>query len=99
MSNSKADAMRVVRLISVAGLKPRTLKSWADRITSYLSAIPGKNLHTIFDNYGYEYSVPTKQRNVSQMERCINSLDQDLPPTKRWNEFLMNQKNKLQIVN
>ena len=33
------------------------------------------------------------------MKRCINSLDQDLPPTKEWNEFLMNQKNKLQIVN
>ena len=33
------------------------------------------------------------------MERCINSLDQDFPPTKEWNEFQMNQKNKLQIVN
>ena len=33
------------------------------------------------------------------MERCINSLEHDLPPTKEWNEFLMNQKNKLQIVN
>ena len=32
------------------------------------------------------------------MERCINSLEHDLPPTKEWNEFLMNQKNKLQIV-
>ena len=85
--------------ISIAGLKPPTFKSWTDQITSYLSSIPGDNLHVIFDNYGYEYSVPSKQRDISQMERLINSLDQDLPPTKEWNEFLMNHKNKLQIVN
>ena len=94
-----ADAMRVVRLISIAGLKPQTFKSWVDQIISYLSAIPGKHLHIIFDNYGYEYSVPKKQRNVSRMKRCITSLDQDLPSTKEWNEVLINQKNKLQIVN
>ena len=99
MSRSVVDAMRVLRLISIAGSKPRTFMSLADWIISYLSAIPGKNLHIIFYNYGYEYSVPTKQRNFSQMERCINSLEHDLPPTKEWNEFLMNQKNKLQIVN
>ena len=40
-----------------------------------------------------------KQRNVSQMERCINSLNQDPPPTIEGNAFLMNQKSKLQIVN
>ena len=99
ISSLIVDAMTVVRLISIAGLKPRIFKSWADRIISYLSAILGKNLHIILDNYVYEYNVPTKQRNVSQMERCFNSLDQDLPPAKEWNEFLMNQKNKLQIVN
>ena len=59
----------------------------------------GKNLHIIFEKYRYEYSVPTKQGNVNQMERCINSLDQDLPPTVEWSEFLMNQKSELQIVN
>ena len=91
--------MKVVRLISIANLKPRTFKSWANRIVSFLSAIPGKNLRIIFDNYGYEYSAPTKQRNVSQMERCISSLDQDLSTTKEWNEVPMNKKNKLQIAN
>ena len=40
-----------------------------------------------------------RNRNVSQQERYISSLDHDLPPTKEWNEFLMNQENKLQIVN
>ena len=70
MSSLIADAMRVVRLISIAGLKPRTFKSWADQIISYLSAIPGKKLHIILDNYGYEYSVPVKQRNVSQWKNA-----------------------------
>ena len=51
ISSSMVDAMRVIRLISIAGLKPRTFKSWADRVISYLKAIPGKYLH-IFDNYG-----------------------------------------------
>ena len=32
-------------------------------------------------------------------DRWINSLNQDLPPTKEWDEFLINHKNKLQIVN
>ena len=51
ISSSMVDEMRVIRLISIAGLKPRTFKSWADRVISYLKAIPGKYLH-IFDNYG-----------------------------------------------
>ena len=43
---------------------------------SYLSSVPGNNLHVIFDNYSYEYSVPSKQRDTSQMGRVINSLNQ-----------------------
>ena len=93
------DAMRAIRMISVAGLKLRTFKSLADGIMSYLSSMPGNNFHVIFDNYRYEFSVPSKQRDASQMERVINSLNQDLPPTKEWNEFLMNYKKTIQIVN
>ena len=73
--------------------------SWVDEEMNYLSSMLVNNLHVIFDNYIYEYSVPSKQRDVSQKERVINSLNQDLPPTKEWNEFLMNYKSKLQIVN
>ena len=99
ISTSIVDAMRAIRMISVAGLKPHTFKSWADEIMNYLSSMRGNNLHVIFYNYSYEYSVPSKQRDASQMERVINILNQDLPPTKERNEFLMNYKNKLQIVN
>ena len=39
------------------------------------------------------------QTEIHQSDGVINSLNQDLPPTKEWNEFLMNYKNKLQIIN
>ena len=86
-------------MISVAVLKPRTFNSWADEIMNYLSSMPGNNLHVILDNYSYEYSVPSKQKDVCQMERVINSLNQYLLLTKEWNKFLMNYKSKRQIVN
>ena len=52
--------------------------------------MPANNLHVIFDNNSYEYSVPSKQRDVTQMEKVINSLNQDLPSAKERNGFLMN---------
>ena len=61
-------------MVSVARLKSHTFKSWADEIMSY--SVPGNNLLVIFDNYSYEYSVPSKQRDASQMGRVINSLNQ-----------------------
>ena len=42
--------MNAVRMISVADLKPRTFKSWADAIMNYVSLMSGNNLHAIFDN-------------------------------------------------
>ena len=51
------------------------------------------------NNEIFQFSVPFKQRDVSQMERVLSSLNQDLPPTKEWKEFLISYKNKLQIVN
>ena len=76
ISTSIVDAMRAIRMVSVARLKSHTFKSWADEIMSYLSSVPGNNSHVIFDNYSYEYSVPSKQRDTSQMGRVINSLNQ-----------------------
>ena len=67
--------MRTIRMISLAGLKPRTFKSLADAIMNYLSSMPGNNIQVIFHYYSYEYSVPSKQRDFSQMEKVINSLN------------------------
>ena len=52
---------------------------------NYLSSMPGNNLHVIFDNYSNAYNVLSKQREVSHLDRVLNSLNQDLPPTKEWN--------------
>ena len=35
---------------------------------NYLSLMPGNNLQVIFDNYNYEYSIPSKQNDVNHME-------------------------------
>ena len=67
--------MCTIRMISLAGLKPRTFESLADAIMNYLSSMPGNNVQVIFHYYNYEYSVPSKQRDFSQMEKVINSLN------------------------
>ena len=87
ISASIVDAMRAIRMIYVACLKPRPFKSWADEIINYISSMCGNSLHITFDNCSSQYSVPSKQRDVSQMERVINSLNQDLPPTKNGTNF------------
>ena len=87
ISTSKVDAVRAIRMISVAGLQPHTFKTWADKMMNCLSLMPANNLRVIFDNYSYEYNASSKQIDASQMERVINRLNQDLPPTKEWNEF------------
>ena len=87
ISTSIVDAVRAIRMISVAGLQPHTFKTWADKMMNCLSLMPANNLRVIFDNYSYEYNASSKQIDASQMERVINRLNQDLPPTKEWNEF------------
>ena len=87
ISTSIVDAVRAIRMISVAGLQPHTFKTWADKMMNCLSLMPANNLRVIFDNYSYEYNASSKQIDASQMERVINRLNQDLSPTKEWNEF------------
>ena len=53
----------------------------------------------IFENYKYEYDVPRKQRDPSQLKRVINNLDQELPSATEWEEFLHNDSNKHQLIN
>ena len=53
--------MRAIRILSVATLKSRTVKSWADEIMNYLTSMPANNSHVIFDNYSYECSVQTER--------------------------------------
>ena len=93
------DAMRIVQMVSVAGLAKRTFRCWTERFVKQLSPLPGENLHVLFDNYNYLYDIPCKNRGTSNSERAINDLDQELPPTSEWPEFLKNRENKRQLVN
>ena len=61
-------------------------------------SLPGGTLHLLFNDYRYEYSIPTKNRAVVDVERDINHLDQELPSTAEWDEFLMNSNNKFKLV-
>ena len=47
-------------MISVAGFKPSTFKSWADKTMNYLSSMPTCNLHVL--QLQVQCSVQTKRR-------------------------------------
>ena len=96
---SIVDAMRIVRLIPITDVKPRTFRCWAINVLNYLNSLPGTIIHIVFDNYQYEYETPSKNRDSSESERIICDLDQELPITSEWKSFLSNNKNKYQLVN
>ena len=39
--------------------------------------LPGNTVHVIFDNYTYEYNVPTKDQSIGT-PRVIANIDQEL---------------------
>ena len=71
----------------------------ATRLMNRFKTLPGNVVHIIFDNYGYDHQYSDKNRDQDDNERCINNLDQELPFPSEWEEFLMNGRNKLQLVN
>ena len=73
ISTSIVDCMRVVRMMRPSNVGGNTFRHWVDAFIGYVSALPGNNLHLIFDNYSY--SVPSKNRKVVEIEREINNLD------------------------
>ena len=95
---SIVDCMRVVRMMRPSNVGGNTLRHWAEVFFRYVSTLPGGNLHLVFDNYNYRYSVPSKNRKVVEIEREINDIDQELPTTSEWDNFLKNQTNELKLV-
>ena len=71
----------------------------ATRLMNCFKTLPGNVAQIIFDNYGYNHQHSGKNRDQDDNERCINNLDQELPFPSEWEEFLMNRRNKLQLVN
>ena len=54
-------------------------------------------VHIVFDNYTYEYSVPTKDWSTG-VPRIIANINQELPNNSEWVEFLGNSNNKSQLI-
>ena len=95
------DAMRVVRMVTINGLKPFTFRSWVRRIVDYLKSLPGTSLHIVLDDYRQPEDSTlylSKGRPDKGRERRITQLDQQLPQLKEWNDFLTNESNKLQLT-
>ena len=95
---SIVDAMRVVNMITIKKLKPRTFRRWSRDVFDYMKHLPGEALHVVFDNYAYEYHVPSKDR-FNGAPRLLSSIDQELPHDNEWFDFLGNAGNKSQLIN
>ena len=73
---SVVDAMRVVKMIPVNKISPRTFRRWCDNVFDYIKSLPGDTVHIVFDNYAYDYLVPSKDR-YTGAPRLISSIDQE----------------------
>ena len=59
--------------------------------------LPGNTVHIAFDNYTYEYNVPTKDQSTSA-PRVIANIDQELPNDSEWVNFLGSSNNESQLI-
>ena len=41
------DAMRVVKMVPVKKLKPRTFRRWANDVSKYMKYLPGNTVHIV----------------------------------------------------
>ena len=96
------DAMKVVRIIPITGLKPPIFLTWANNVLNHIMNLPGSVMHIVFDRYSEEgdLSRPSKNRYNSVGEcRHVSSFSQKLPPSKdAWTDYLTNDGNKHQLT-
>ena len=78
-------------------LKPRTFRWWGNDVFQYMKHLPGNTVHIIFDNYTYEYNVPTKDQSIGT-PRIIANIDQNLSNGSEQVDFLGNPNNKNQFI-
>ena len=51
-------------MVPVKKLKRKTFRRQANNVFKYMKHLPGNTVHTVFDNYTYEYNVPTKDQST-----------------------------------
>ena len=91
--------MRVVRLIPVSYLKSPTFRYWTTNVLNHLNSLPGTDMHVVFDDYQYVSESPFKNEDISEWEKIVSELDQELPDAKEWSSFLSNGENKYHLAN
>ena len=57
----------------------------------------GNTVHILFDNYTYDYNVPTKDQSTGA-PRIIANIDQELPNESEYVNFLGNSNCKSQLI-
>ena len=67
------DAMRVVKMVPVKKLKPKTFRRWAIDVFKCMKHFPGNTVHIVFDNYTYEYNIPTKDWSTGAPRVIVNT--------------------------
>ena len=45
------DAMKIVRMIPVTNLQPRTFLTWTKKFLDYITNLDGIEIHVVFDQY------------------------------------------------
>ena len=103
ISCTVVDAMRIVRIIPITGLKPPTFQTWLNKVLDHIMKLPGNVIHIVFDVYSPlpDLTRPSKTRNsFAGQRRYLSDLSQQLPPSKNaWVDFLSNNANKLDLTN
>lgn len=103
ISCTVVDAMRIVRIIPITGLKPPTFQTWLNKVLDHIMKLPGNVIHIVFDVYSPlpDLTRPSKTRNsFAGQRRYLSDLSQQLPPLKNaWVDFLSNNANKHDLTN
>ena len=94
--------MRVVRIATIQEPKPMLFLTWARKASTYIERLTGSIILNVFENYNWENDIflnLSKGRLTSSTKRNFCSLNQVLPNTSEWSDFLFNNKNKFQLCN
>ena len=96
----------VVKLMPINDAVPPclTFLSWVKKIFNYINSFPGQVVHIVFDTYSYVDDLTRVLSNGTAdkgIERKISNsdLNQLLPKSNQWQDFLTNEKNEFQICN
>ena len=75
------DAMKIVRMIPVTNLQPRTFLTWTKKFLDYITNLDGTEIHIVFDQYSEDIDLtrPSKGRSAEAEKKYVSSITQVIP--------------------